>query len=151
WPIAKPSPHLHQRVEHVRGAEEVTDGQPFEREPAAELVTPYCDDIQTSARPRVGESVSGSTVDPEHPDSLKGGLALLPDVPPFGKRRTAVSKPRDELMMHRRDAVSPDFPHCLADPRHVGSAARSDDVAECAQLVLDLLGNTALDVHEARG
>src|SRR5579872_7331566 len=37
-PVAEPASHLHQGVVHLRGAQEVTYGKAFEREPSGKLV-----------------------------------------------------------------------------------------------------------------
>src|SRR5687767_1670954 len=39
--IAEPATHLHQRVIHTCGPQEVADCQPFERQPARKFVTAH--------------------------------------------------------------------------------------------------------------
>jgi hypothetical protein len=46
-PVSEPAPHLHQRVTHAAGPQEVADAQTFQCQAAGELVSADRNDIET--------------------------------------------------------------------------------------------------------
>ena len=81
--IAEPSSHLHQRVVHLRCAQEVAYGQSLERKPSRQLVS--SDGNDRYAVPFVlviGQAVSGCSVDGLDFYLLYGPIEQRPDLLP---------------------------------------------------------------------
>ena len=81
--IAEPSSHLHQRVVHLRCAQEIANGQPFERKSAGQLVTADGNDRNAVLFVLViGQTVSGGPVDGLDFYLLYGSIEQGPDLLP---------------------------------------------------------------------
>ncbi|MCY1546816.1 hypothetical protein D9M68_828360 [compost metagenome] len=69
--VSEPPPHLHKRVVHLGGAQEVADAQTLEGQPPGELVTPDRNDLEPCYAVCIVQSVLGSAVDHPHVNLIK--------------------------------------------------------------------------------